>query len=551
MERLDFTENSYSYGLDFGTYRSIMAVYDPYIQEAKVPQFFSNQDLNGGVPSLFWYNDEEDKCYIGDEVVVRNGELQDPQGVCKSVKMKLKEENMIIHNRIFIPSEIAMKEIAYIVEKYLQAIEESYCVQPIFQHLVVGVPVSFNAGIRGNLKHIIERALSFNKSCPTIYLIPEPVLAAIAYKKLGTNIQERNLLVFDMGAGTFDVAYLETNNNRTIVNPYPYIIKKQLGSEIAGDKIDEAMTRYIIEKCGKENPAFDPTHFDDKTSYNYLSLKKRVQKAKENLSRTDIQKVEIHTLSITGTYTLYRTQITREEFETYIAAPLIDKNIELTEQVLSTICAENFDIVLVGGSCYIPYIKRKLLEILGVNYNLTEKNIFLRAPEIAVALGAAHYSADPTLLSLKSVYGYGYKVFKENSDQEIISIVIPSEVDLPITTQKQYVTRFPDQTVISLDMYEVVSARLNNDIPYEKNSQNIRRFNMCGEVQGYSIEYDFKKTVAKGTPILVSTTLTENGTLRVKIDDYGLTDNGTIRNCLNSTVIRNCEIELELSNLIE
>ena len=80
----------YGYGLDFGTYRSMMAcksTEEPFPLAAP----YETPSTRSGVPSLFWYSARSNREYLCEEVADYNGLSDDPAGICSSIKMKLDE----------------------------------------------------------------------------------------------------------------------------------------------------------------------------------------------------------------------------------------------------------------------------------------------------------------------------------------------------------------------------------------------------------------------------------------------------------------------------
>lgn len=85
------------WGLDFGTYRSMLA-YISNDQDPKVPSY--KEACLGGIPSLFWY-DKNGNEFVGDQVQARGGELIDPAGICSSVKTKLEKKKLYYTENFF------------------------------------------------------------------------------------------------------------------------------------------------------------------------------------------------------------------------------------------------------------------------------------------------------------------------------------------------------------------------------------------------------------------------------------------------------------------
>ena len=99
---------AYSFGLDLGTHRSLMAVKAKGgTVEAIIP---SNQECRKGIPSLFWRTAESDggRELLCEQVALEQGEVNDPEGVVRSVKTRLLEQKpIVLHGRSYTPPDIA------------------------------------------------------------------------------------------------------------------------------------------------------------------------------------------------------------------------------------------------------------------------------------------------------------------------------------------------------------------------------------------------------------------------------------------------------------
>ena len=231
----------YGYGLDFGTYRSMMAcksTEEPFPLAAP----YETPSTRSGVPSLFWYSARSNREYLCEEVADYNGLSDDPAGICSSIKMKLDEPFVTLHGKQFSTADIAEKEIRRILSVSHQALEKSLFSKPAYHKLVVGVPVRFGAAKRQTLLQILERASDGKE----IVLLPEPIAAALTYSHYARKTLEK-VLVFDLGAGTFDTVLLVPNLHRTDKHPYEYKALCPDGLTLAGDFFDSAMAELILD----------------------------------------------------------------------------------------------------------------------------------------------------------------------------------------------------------------------------------------------------------------------------------------------------------------
>lgn len=172
-------------------------------------------------------------------------------------------------------------------------------------------------------------------------IINEPTAAAIAYgldKKSGTSKGEKNVLVFDLGGGTFDVSLLAIDGE---------IFEVQATSgdtHLGGDDFDQRIIQHFIKVIKKK-------HDKDISKDNraLAKLKTEVEKAKRDLSSVIQTKIEIDNL-VPGLD--FKETLTRARFEE-LCNDLFKKTITPVEEVLkqSGLSKKEIDeIVLVGGS---------------------------------------------------------------------------------------------------------------------------------------------------------------------------------------------------------
>jgi heat shock protein 1/8 len=208
-------------------------------------------------------------------------------------------------------------------------------------------------------------------------IINEPTAAAIAYgldKEKGQG--EKNVLIYDLGGGTFDVTILTIEDG-------VFEVKATAGdTHLGGEDFD----RRLVEHCIQD---FKRKHKKD-ISDNKRSLRRLqtvCESAKKTLSSSTTATIEVDSL-FEGID--YNTIITRARFED-LCSDLFKKTFDPVESVLrdSKISKSNIDdIVLVGGSTRIPKIQNQLSSYF--NDKQLCKNI---NPDEAVAYGAAVQAA--------------------------------------------------------------------------------------------------------------------------------------------------------------
>lgn len=207
-------------------------------------------------------------------------------------------------------------------------------------------------------------------------IINEPTAAAIAYgldKRVG---KERNVLIFDLGGGTFDVSIL-------CIEDGIFEVKSTSGdTHLGGEDFDNRMVNHFVEE-------FKRKHKKDISSNKRAlrRLRTACERAKRTLSSSTQANIEIDSL-FEGID--YYTSITRARFEE-LNADLFRSTLEPVEKSLRDAKMDKatiHDIVLVGGSTRIPKVQKLLQDF----FNGRELNKSIN-PDEAVAYGAAVQAA--------------------------------------------------------------------------------------------------------------------------------------------------------------
>jgi heat shock 70kDa protein 1/2/6/8 len=267
--------------------------------------------------------------------------------------------------KTFSPEEISamvlvkMKEIA---ESYLGAAVTS---------AVITVPAYFNDGQRQATKDAGAIA-----GLNVLRIINEPTAAAIAYGLDKKGKGESNILIFDLGGGTFDVSLLTIDDGI-------FEVKATAGdTHLGGEDFDNRLVNWCVQEF-KRKTKKDPTG----NNRALRRLRTACERAKRTLSASAETTIEVDSL-FDGTD--FMTKITRAKFEE-LCMDLFRSTIEPVERVLrdSKMSKSSIDeIVLVGGSTRIP----KVCSLLTEFFNGKELNRSIN-PDEAVAYGAAVQAA--------------------------------------------------------------------------------------------------------------------------------------------------------------
>ncbi|KAI9842286.1 MAG: Heat shock protein ssb1 [Sclerophora amabilis] len=335
--------------------------------------------------------------------------------------------------KTFSPQEISsmvlmkMKEIAEI--KLAKKVDKA----------VITVPAYFNDNQRQATKDAGAIA-----GLNVLRIINEPTAAAIAYGLgSGKSEKERNVLIYDLGGGTFDVSLLHIQGG-------VFTVKSTAGdTHLGGQDFDTNLLEHFKKEFGrktKKDLSGDPRAL--------RRLRTACERAKRTLSNGAQTTVEIDSLFDGEDF---NSQITRARFED-INANAFKSTIAPVEQVLkdSGIDKSKVDeIVLVGGSTRIPRIQKLLSDFF--DGKKLEKSI---NPDEAVAYGAAVQagilsgkanSADTNDLLLLDVVPLSLGVAMEGN---IFAPVVPRGQTVPTIKKRTFTTVADNQQTVQFPVFQ-------------------------------------------------------------------------------------------------
>ncbi|KAL4895048.1 heat shock protein 70 family [Aspergillus ambiguus] len=366
-------------GIDLGTTYSCVGV----MQNGKV-EILANDQGNRITPSYVAFTDEE--RLVGDaaknqyaanpkrtifdikRLIGRKFDDKDVQRDTKNFPFKIANKDGKPVVRVDVnkePKTLTPEEVSAMVLGKMKEVAEGYLGKKV-THAVVTVPAYFNDAQRQATKDAGTIA-----GLNVLRVVNEPTAAAIAYG-LDKTGDERQVIVYDLGGGTFDVSLLSIDNGVFEV------LATAGDTHLGGEDFDHRVMDYFVKQYNKKN-GVDIT----KDLKAMGKLKREVEKAKRTLSSQMSTRIEIEAFHDGNDFS---ETLTRAKFEE-LNMDLFKKTLKPVEQVLKDAKvkkSEINDIVLVGGSTRIPKVQSLLEEFFGGKKASKGIN-----PDEAVAFGAA------------------------------------------------------------------------------------------------------------------------------------------------------------------
>ncbi len=325
-------------GIDLGTTNSVIS-----ILEGGEPKIISNAEGHRTTPSVVAFA-KNGEVLVGDQA--KRQAITNPDRTVRSVKRDMGTDWTVkIDDKEYTPQEIS----ARILQK-LKRDAEAYLGEDI-KEAVITVPAYFGDAQRQATKEAGQIA-----GLEVLRIINEPTAAALAYG-LDKEGDEQQILVFDLGGGTFDVSVLEIGDG-------VFEVKSTHGdTNLGGDDWDERVIDWLVT-------GFKNDHGVD-LSQDMMAvtrLKEAAEKAKVDLSSVQETEINLPFITATNEGPIHLLEnLKRSEFE-QMTKDLVERTRTPFKEALEDagVTMDDIDhVILVGGSTRMPSVQALVTELAG------------------------------------------------------------------------------------------------------------------------------------------------------------------------------------------
>lgn len=502
------------FGIDLGTTYSAIAQFDPQTQR---PEVIRDKDGHATTPSVVLFDSRDGSTVVGryaKEEAVLNAE-----NVAQLFKRQMGEADWrfsIVDDSWQGDSEWSAPALSSLVLRQLcTAVEEVEGTK--VENVAITVPAYFGEQEREATRQAGELA-----GLNVVDVINEPLAAAMSYGLGVEGGAGENVLVYDLGGGTFDITVISITDSEFVE------VAKDGNPKLGGADWDAAVQEYVGEKFEEMNPdAGNPQDDPDSAQ----DLANSCEEAKRALTER-----ESKAIPVTHGGARESIELTRQQFEA-LTSPLLEETMTLTRKVVESASGKGVElnkIILVGGSSKMPMVKAALESEFSVPVELGD-------PDLAVAKGAAWHGQrtnvvawvgeqgsgdspadlpyipkevldgaglDPDsakgLLNAPSVqrtcsqgFGVAYVADPETERLEV-EFMVHRDDPLPVTASQTFRTRFENQTSVDVTLYEQNSPEESRE---PASNTELKTAVITGIPTGYPA----------GSPIEITMSMNENG----------------------------------------
>ncbi|KAI3809242.1 hypothetical protein L1987_25212 [Smallanthus sonchifolius] len=400
--------------------------------------------------------------------------------------------------------EFAAEEISSMVLAKMKGVAETFLGLSV-EKAVITVPAYFSDSQRQSTKDAAMVA-----GLEVLRMIQEPTAAAIAYaldKRAGVD-GKMNVLVFDLGGGTFDVSILTIDDEGVIE------VKATGGdTHLGGEDFDNRMVSYFVREFKRKHKV------DISKNLKALGrLRVHCERAKRTISTTIQTTIDIDCL-FDGID--FSSKFTRAKFEE-VNVDLFKKCIDTVETCLRDVNMSTYsidEVVLVGGSTRIPKIQGLLQEMFDGKSLCQRIN-----PDEAVAYGAGILAAKLSGMGDEAVQALELIDVTPLSlgvgcNKDVMVVLIPKNLPIPTKKEDKFYTIRDNQTHVSLWVYQGERSKSTENYLASKFSlsglppapRGVVNVTVCFEIDASGILHVSAREITTGRNNAIK--ITNNGSL--------------------------------------
>jgi molecular chaperone DnaK len=365
-----------NFGIDLGTTNSLIAKFS----NGSVEVFKNPNGFKETLPSIVSFRN--DSIVVGEKA--RTYAEKDPQNVVSRFKRKMgTTESFKI--KALGSSKNPIELSAFILKELKTFIHTG----EVPEAVVLTIPASFDM-VQSNATKEAGYLAGFKQ----VVLLQEPIAASLAYanKEKNSDLKNSQWIVYDLGGGTFDVALVK------IVEGELKVVDHEGDNYLGGSDFDAQIVERIIVPQLEAKGKFTDLLAQMKSGsgkYNRLwsVLLHKAEEAKIELSNKQSSEIDLGLVrgleDENGNTIESVLSITRSEFEAVIK-DAVDGTVEMLKKILTRNSLQPQDlkfVLMVGGSTYSPYVRKRIEERLGIPINTGID------PTNAIAVGAAFFAA--------------------------------------------------------------------------------------------------------------------------------------------------------------
>lgn len=436
-------------GIDLGTTNSVVT----FLKNER-PEVIVNNTGGRTTPSVV-HMKENGEIVIGENA--KAALISMPDHTVAEVKRIMGSDKKVTMGN----KQYRAEEISAMVLKYMKQAAEDIIGGPVTE-AVITVPAYFTDSQRKATQKAGELA-----GLKVERVINEPTAASIAYG-LENMEKEQNILVYDLGGGTFDVSVVEMFEGILEV-------KASAGNnELGGMDFDNLIVAWAVEKIEQEhgiNLLKDGTQAEQIRARS--RIKEEAEKTKKSLSHQTSARLSLPFITVkNGNPISVDYELTRFDFERMIKeladSTLIEVDRALKDARLDINAID--EVLLIGGSTRIPYIQELVKKKFGKE---PRKDI---NPDEAVAMGAAIQGgiksgeiSSQTGLMVTDVcpYSLGIDITREIGGQLVpgyYDVILPRNCTIPAKESKTYYTLTDNQEFVDVKVYQGEESTVDKNI---------------------------------------------------------------------------------------